>query len=99
MADVQRTFTHLARIVPRNGWVVLNGDDSNLRALGPMAWTRVVRVGQHEGCDTRIADFTESAAGATFTLLWRGQPWARTPVWGLGFLVILALYVLAIMGG
>ena len=39
LADVQRTFTHLTRIVPRNGFVVLNGDDPHLRALGPMAWT------------------------------------------------------------
>lgn len=27
------------------------------------------------------------------------KPSARTPVWGLGFLVTLALYVLAILGG
>ncbi|MCX6952039.1 MAG: Mur ligase family protein [Verrucomicrobia bacterium] len=77
VADVQRTFTHLARIVPRNGVIVLNGDDDNLRALGPMAWTRVVRVGLGEACDTRIVDFTESPAGTEFKLLWRGQPWAH----------------------
>ncbi len=77
LADVQRTFTHFSRIVPRNGFVVMNGDDSNLRALGPMAWTRVVRVGLGEGCDTRIVDFAETAAGVEFRLLWRGQPWAR----------------------
>ncbi|MEJ1973896.1 MAG: Mur ligase domain-containing protein [Lacunisphaera sp.] len=41
LADVQRTFLHLARIVPRNGWIVLNGDDDNLRALGAFPWTRV----------------------------------------------------------
>jgi len=32
---VQRTFLHFARIVPRTGCIVLNGDDDNLRALGP----------------------------------------------------------------
>ena len=48
LADVQRTFLHLTRLVPRNGWIVLNGDDDNLRALGPLAWTRVVRVGTGE---------------------------------------------------
>lgn len=77
LADVQRTFSHLVRIVPRNGWIVLNGDDVNLRALGSMSWTRVLRVGTGEGNDLRIADFSESAGGATFTLLWRGQLWAR----------------------
>jgi len=77
LADVQRTFSHLARIVPRNGWVVLNGDDANLRALGPMAWTRVVRVGTVEGNDLRIVGFAETAEGAGFTLEWRGATWAE----------------------
>ena len=75
LADVQRTFLHLTRIVPRNGWIVLNGDDENLRALGPLGWTRVVRVGTGEGNDLRIVDFTESPAGTRFSLVWRGTPW------------------------
>ena len=83
VADVQRTFIHLSRIVPRNGWVVLNGDDANLRALGPMAWTRVVRVGTGEGNDVRIGGFAESPDGASFELSWRGSSWARVR-WGLG---------------
>ncbi len=83
VADVQRTFIHLSRIVPRNGWIVLNGDDENLGALGPMAWTRVVRVGVGEGNDVRIGDFAEAPEGAAFTLTWRGAPWARVR-WGLG---------------
>jgi UDP-N-acetylmuramate: L-alanyl-gamma-D-glutamyl-meso-diaminopimelate ligase len=77
LADVQRTFTHLTRIVPRNGFIVLNGDDDNLRALGPMPWTRLVRVGTGQGNDVQIADFKESPAGAEFRLLWRGQVWAH----------------------
>ncbi len=83
VADVQRTFAHLSRIVPRNGWIVLNGDDENLRALGPMSWTRVVRVGVGEGNDLRIEGFAESPEGASFSLTWRGEPWARVR-WGLG---------------
>src|ERR1043165_2376691 len=68
LADVQRTFSHLTRIVPRNGFVVLNGDDDNLRALGAMSWTRVVRVGLDDGNDVQIADFTDAPAGAQFRL-------------------------------
>jgi UDP-N-acetylmuramate: L-alanyl-gamma-D-glutamyl-meso-diaminopimelate ligase len=82
LADVQRTFTHLVRIVPRNGFVVMNGDDQNLRALGAMSWTRVVRVGLDDGNDVQIADFTDAPAGAQFRLTWRGQPWA-TVKWSL----------------
>jgi UDP-N-acetylmuramate: L-alanyl-gamma-D-glutamyl-meso-diaminopimelate ligase len=75
LADVQRTFLHLTRIVPRNGCIVLNGDDDNLRALGPLAWTRTVRVGLGEGNDLRITGFSETADGASFNLLWQGRPW------------------------
>jgi UDP-N-acetylmuramate: L-alanyl-gamma-D-glutamyl-meso-diaminopimelate ligase len=73
LADVQRTFLHLARIVPRNGWIVLNGDDDNLRALGAFPWTRTVKVGMGEGNDVRITDFAESPEGVGFTLTWRGE--------------------------
>jgi UDP-N-acetylmuramate: L-alanyl-gamma-D-glutamyl-meso-diaminopimelate ligase len=75
LADVQRTFSHLTRIVPRNGWVVMNGDDDNLRALGPLGWTRVVRVGVGEGNDVRIEGFAEDAGGVRFTLSWGGEKW------------------------
>jgi UDP-N-acetylmuramate: L-alanyl-gamma-D-glutamyl-meso-diaminopimelate ligase len=75
LADVQRTFSHLTRIVPRNGWIVLNGDDDNLRALGPLAWTRVVRVGVGESNDVRIEAFSEDASGVRFTLTWAGKKW------------------------
>ncbi|MSU23412.1 MAG: Mur ligase [Opitutus sp.] len=77
LVDVQRTFTHLTRIVPRNGFIVINGDDDNLRALGPMPWTQVVRVGTGETNDVRIVDFAESAEGAEFRLLWRGELWTH----------------------
>ena len=77
LADVQRTFGHFTRIVPRNGFVVMNGDDANLRALGPLSWTRVVRVGLGPENDLRITDFKEGAAGAVFGLAWRREPWAE----------------------
>ncbi len=77
LADVQRTFLHLTRIVPRNGWIVLNGDDDNLRALGPLGWTRVVRVGTGETNEVRIVDFAENVTGSSFKLAWKGAVWAE----------------------
>ncbi|HXB02503.1 MAG TPA: Mur ligase family protein [Opitutaceae bacterium] len=85
LADVQRTFSHLARIVPRNGFIVMNGDDENLRALGPLPWTRVVSVGTGKENDLQIVDFAETAttalasasAEASFRLVWRGTPWGE----------------------
>src|SRR5690606_13756274 len=77
LTDVQRTFTHLVRIVPRNGFVVLHGDDPNFRMLGRMPWTRVVRVGLEEGNDVRIVDFADTPAGAEFRLIWKGEEWGH----------------------
>ena len=85
LADVQRTFTHLVRIVPRNGAVVMNGDDPNFSVLGSMPWTRVVRVGLDAANDVRIVDFAESPSGAEFRLLWKGDEWGHVqwPLAGL----------------
>lgn len=77
LADVQRTFSHLVRIVPRNGFVVMNGDDENLRALGAMSWTQVVRVGTGEKNDVRIVDFVETPERVEFALTWRGAAWGK----------------------
>jgi UDP-N-acetylmuramate: L-alanyl-gamma-D-glutamyl-meso-diaminopimelate ligase len=77
LADVQRTFSHLTRIVPRNGFIVMNGDDENLRALGPLPWTRVVSVGTGRENDLQIVDFAETATGASFRLVWRCMPWGE----------------------
>jgi len=77
LADVQRTFIHFSRIIPRRGFAVLNGDDGNLRALGSMPWTQVVRVGTEGGNDARIVNFSENAEGSSFGLTWRGIPWGR----------------------
>jgi len=77
LADVQRTFTHFTRIVPRAGWVVMNGDDENLGALGSLPWTRVIRVGTGEKNEVRIVDFREDAAGAVFKLHWLGGLWTE----------------------
>ena len=76
LADVQRTFRHLTRIVPRNGFIALNGDDDNIAALGPMEWTRTVRIGLRGHNDARIEDFAESAGGSRFRLSWKGREWA-----------------------
>ena len=76
LADVQRAFSHLARIVPRNGFIALNGDDGNIRALGGMEWTRIVRVGTRDNNDARIEGFAESPAGSGFRLTWKGRLWA-----------------------
>lgn len=76
VADIQRSFLHLTRIVPQTGWVVLNGDDPQLAALGPLGWTQVIRVGLGENNDVRLVNPTETSAGIRFSLTWAGRPWS-----------------------
>ncbi len=81
LADVQRTFAHVTRLVPRNGWVLANGDDANIAPLLALPWTRVLRVGTGENCDLRILGFNEDSLGSRFRLGWQGR---ELPVaWGL----------------
>ena len=73
LEDISRSFSHLLRIVPSDGFVLRNGDDPNLLALPEAPWTTTISVGQGEANDLRIADFEEDAEGSRFRLLWRGE--------------------------
>ncbi|NBS04808.1 MAG: Mur ligase [Verrucomicrobia bacterium] len=81
--DVLRTFSHVIRIVPRDGAIVANGDDANVLGLVKnVTWAPVVRVGTGAGNDAVIADFQESSTGSSFTLVWKGKEWGRVK-WAL----------------
>jgi UDP-N-acetylmuramate: L-alanyl-gamma-D-glutamyl-meso-diaminopimelate ligase len=73
LQDILRTFRHVTRIVPGNGWVLLNGDEASVQTLLPMPWTRALRVGISEGCDLRILNFRDGPEGARFELNWRAR--------------------------
>lgn len=76
--DVLRTFSHVIRIVPRDGVIVANGDDANVLGLVKnVAWAPVVRVGTGPGNDAVIRDFEETPAGSSFSLVWKGREWGR----------------------
>jgi len=75
LQDVQRTFSHFLRIIPSNGYALVNGDDTNIAALLPVSWTQVVTVGEGGGNDLQIVGFKDSADGARFDLIWKGQLW------------------------
>jgi UDP-N-acetylmuramate: L-alanyl-gamma-D-glutamyl-meso-diaminopimelate ligase len=72
LVDISRSFSHLLRIVPSDGYVLLNGDDENLRALPDAPWTRVLSVGTGEKNNFRIVDFKEDGEGTRFNLNWQG---------------------------
>lgn len=78
LEDVLRTFNHVMRLVPRDGAIVANGDDANVvRLVSQVNFCPVIRVGTGPSNDCVIADFTETSAGASFRLIWKGKEWAR----------------------
>ena len=77
LEDVKRSFRHLIRLVPEDGFLVINGDDPVTAELLPVDWTRVVRVGAGRSNDCQIHHFSEDASGARFSLYWQEQPWAN----------------------
>ena len=77
LQDIKRSFTHLLRTVPRNGTVLVNGDDENLLSLLPVPWTHVSKVGLGENCDLRIQDFQEGPDGSHFDLVYQGKHWGH----------------------
>jgi UDP-N-acetylmuramate: L-alanyl-gamma-D-glutamyl-meso-diaminopimelate ligase len=78
LQDVQRTFSHVIRLVPRNGYIVANGDDENIAPLlENVSWAPILRVGTGENCDIRIVNFRETPEGSEFDLTWRGNSWGH----------------------
>ena len=57
LQDISRSFSHLLRIVPSDGFVLRNGDDPNLDALPEAPWTQIVSVGLQEDNEFRISNF------------------------------------------
>lgn len=82
LQDVQRSFRHFLRIIPSQGFALINGDDANIRELLPAPWTQVVTVGTGSDNDLVIADFTDGRHGASFNLIWKGTPWTKVE-WSL----------------
>ncbi|CAI8272435.1 MAG: UDP-N-acetylmuramate--L-alanyl-gamma-D-glutamyl-meso-2,6-diaminoheptandioate ligase [Opitutia bacterium UBA7350] len=77
LQDVQRSFQHFLRLMPRSGTVLLNGDDPNLEALMPTDWTRVIRVGTDTKHDLQLVNFIDGPKGSSFELHWQGALWAQ----------------------
>jgi len=71
LEDISRSFSHLQRIVPGNGFILKNGDDENIRALPDTPWCQTFSVGMGKNNDLRIVQFSEGREGVRFELHWR----------------------------
>jgi len=68
IADIKLTFRRLVNIVPRNGLVLANGDDPNVREVIANAPCPVKTFGLGPDNDFRATNLTLAADGSTFTL-------------------------------
>ncbi len=66
--EVKLSFRRLLNIVPRNGMVVLNGDDRNCVEVAKDCLAQMVEVGFSENCAQRIRDVAYSSTGSRFKL-------------------------------
>jgi UDP-N-acetylmuramate: L-alanyl-gamma-D-glutamyl-meso-diaminopimelate ligase len=66
---VKKTFSHLVRLVPENGIVLLNGDDANaLEVFEKQGHSPMKRVGIGAACEARITEIDYRADGTAFAL-------------------------------
>lgn len=71
--EVKRTFSHVRRIVPPDGWVVENADDANVASLESTPWTSTLKVGFAETADLRILNFKQERDSSSFDLEFEGS--------------------------
>jgi UDP-N-acetylmuramate: L-alanyl-gamma-D-glutamyl-meso-diaminopimelate ligase len=69
LAAVQKTFSHLVRIVPRNGMILVNADEPNALAVTKDSPAPILEVGFSENAAVRILDLRAQGEKQTFRLL------------------------------
>lgn len=66
--EIKLSFRRLLNIVPRNGMVLLNGDDPNCVEVAKDCLAQMIEVGFSKNCAQRIRDVSCSAEGSRFKL-------------------------------
>jgi UDP-N-acetylmuramate: L-alanyl-gamma-D-glutamyl-meso-diaminopimelate ligase len=82
LADIKRSFSHLIRLIPQRGYLLVNGDDENVLALLDNYYCSLLTVGVGENNDMVIKDFSEGTWGSSFKLYFKGQFWTEVK-WSL----------------
>ncbi len=76
---VKLSFRRLVNIVPQNGMILLNGDDSNCVEVAADCLAPLVEVGFSENCAERIREVSYSPNGSRFSL---GETTFDLPLFG-----------------
>jgi UDP-N-acetylmuramate: L-alanyl-gamma-D-glutamyl-meso-diaminopimelate ligase len=66
--EIKLSFRRLLNIVPRNGMVLVNGDDPNCVEVAKDCLAQMIEVGFSKNCAQRIRDVASSAEGSRFKL-------------------------------
>src|SRR5213594_1100561 len=66
--EIKLSFRRLLNIVPKNGMVLLNGDDPNCVEVAKDCLAQMVEVGFSKNCAQRIRDVAYSSDGSRFKL-------------------------------
>jgi UDP-N-acetylmuramate: L-alanyl-gamma-D-glutamyl-meso-diaminopimelate ligase len=69
LAAIQKSFSHLVRIVPRNGMVLVNADDANALEVVKESPAPILEVGFSENAAVRIQDVHDDGETQHFRLL------------------------------
>ena len=69
LAAIQKSFSHLVRIVPRNGMVLVNADDPQALAVVDESLAPILEVGFSENAAVRIHEVRVSGHAQKFRLL------------------------------
>lgn len=63
----------LAKTVPKEGFLALNGDDKRVRALKNQAQCRCILYGTEKDCQAKISNIQENITGQNFNLAYRNK--------------------------
>src|SRR5205823_445997 len=66
--EIKLSFRRLLNIVPRNGMVLVNGDDANCVEVAKDCLAQMIEVGFSKNCAQRIRDVASSAKGSRLNL-------------------------------
>ncbi len=71
--DIKLTFSRLINLIPRNGLLVINGDDLIVRELAKKSFAPVASFGFRSDVDWRIENLQPSREGIRFTISVHGN--------------------------
>lgn len=75
IGEIKRAFSLMLRQIPRNGLIIVNGDDENARSVAETGFSPVITFGSSSGCDAVIQNIStlDNITGQTFELVYKEQ--------------------------